>query len=42
MDPYIYPHKNTLINILNIRDEQQLIDVESQLLFAFETDYNEE
>ena len=34
MDPYIYPNTNVLINKLNIRDEQQLIDVEAQLLIA--------
>ncbi|KOP78370.1 fic/DOC family protein [Lysinibacillus sp. FJAT-14745] len=34
MDPYIYPNTNTLINKLNIRDKQQLIDVEAQLLIA--------
>ena len=34
MDPYIYPNTNILINKLNIRDEQQLIDVEAQLLIA--------
>ena len=34
MDPYIYPNTNILINKLNIRDRQQLIDVEAQLLIA--------
>lgn len=34
MDPYIYPNTNTLINKLDIRDEEQLIDVEAQLLIA--------
>ncbi|WOV83790.1 hypothetical protein PGH26_13035 [Sporosarcina jeotgali] len=34
MDPYIYPNTNTLINKLDIRDEQRLIDVEAQLLIA--------
>ena len=34
MDPYIYANTNILINKLNIRDEQQLIDVEAQLLIA--------
>lgn len=34
MDPYIYSNTTILINKLNIRDEQQLIDVEAQLLIA--------
>ena len=34
MDPYIYANTNILINKLNIRDKQQLIDVEAQLLIA--------
>ena len=34
MDPYIYPKTNILINKLDIRDEEQLIDVEAQLLIA--------
>ncbi|WP_438316748.1 Fic/DOC family protein [Sporosarcina sp. FA9] len=40
MDPYIYPNTNTLINKLDIRDEQQLIDVEAQLLIAGIVDIN--
>lgn len=40
MDPYIYPNTNTLINKLDIRDEQQLIDVEAQLLIAGILDIN--
>ena len=34
MDPYVYPNSSVLINKLNIRDEQELIDVEAQLLIA--------
>lgn len=34
MDPYVYPNSNILINKLNIKDEQELIDVEAQLLIA--------
>lgn len=34
MDPYIYPQTNVLINKLNIRDEAELINVETQLLIA--------
>ncbi|WP_240315643.1 hypothetical protein [Sporosarcina sp. PTS2304] len=34
MDPYVYPNTNILINKLDIRDEEQLIDVEAQLLIA--------
>ncbi len=34
MHPYTYPNTNILINKLDIRDEQELIDVEAQLLIA--------
>ncbi|MEK4231247.1 Fic/DOC family protein [Solibacillus sp. FSL H8-0538] len=34
MDPYTYANTDILINKLNIRNEQQLIDVEAQLLIA--------
>jgi|SRR5690625_1014718 len=34
MDPYVYKGTNILINKLNIRDEQDLIDVEAQLFIA--------
>lgn len=34
MDPYVYADTDILINKLNIRDRQQLINVEAQLLIA--------
>lgn len=34
MDPYVYDNSTILINKLNIKDEQQLIAIEAQLLIA--------
>jgi len=34
MDPYVYKGTNILINKLNIRDEQELIDIETQFFIA--------
>lgn len=34
MEPYVYPNSTILKNKLNIQDEQELIDVETQLLIA--------
>lgn len=34
MDPYVYPHSNTLINKLGIQNEQELITIEAQLVIA--------
>lgn len=34
MDPYIYPGTQILKNKLNIKDEQELINIEAQLLIA--------
>lgn len=33
-DPYVYEGTNVLINKLDIRDEEKLIDVEAQLFIA--------
>lgn len=34
MDPYVYDNSTILINKLNIKNEQQLIAIEAQLLIA--------
>lgn len=34
MDPYVYKGTNILINKLDIRTEQELIDIEAQLFIA--------
>lgn len=41
MDPYVYENSNVLKNKLNIRDEQELINIEAQFLIVGILDIDE-